>query len=54
MDLILKMPKIKNIYKKPLDFNDFWGSGYAKMDEKSITNRLRFKAQDEVPLGIGF
>ena len=54
MDLILKTPKIKKNIKKQWNFNEFGGSGYAKMDEKSITNRLRFKAQDEVPLGIGF
>ena len=35
-----------------MSFNDFWGSRGAQIDEKSIKNRLKFEAQDEVPLGI--
>ena len=37
-----------------MNFNDFWGSRDAKIDEKSIKNRIKFEAQDEVPPGIDF
>ena len=37
-----------------MNFNDFWGSRDAKIFEKSIKNRIKFEAQDEVPPGIDF
>ena len=37
-----------------MNFNDFWGSRDAKIDEKSIKNLKKFEAQDEVPPGIDF
>ena len=37
-----------------MNFNDFWGSRSAKIDEKSIKNRSKFEAQVGVPLGIDF
>ena len=43
----------KNL-QKSMNFNDFWGSGGSKINEKSIKNRIKFEAQDEVPPGIDF
>ena len=37
-----------------MNFNDFWGSRGAKIDEKSMKNRSKFEAQVGVPLGIDF
>ena len=37
-----------------MNFNDFWGSRGAKIDEKSTKNRSKFEAQVGVPLGIDF
>ena len=37
-----------------MSFNNFWGPGDAKINEKSIKNRIKFEAQDEVPQGIDF
>ena len=37
-----------------MNVNDFWGSRDTKIEEKSMNNRIKFEAQDEVPLGIDF
>ena len=37
-----------------MNVDDFWGSRDTKIDEKSITNRIKFEAQDEVPTAIDF
>ncbi len=37
-----------------MNFNDFWSSRGAKIDEKSMKNRSKFEAQVGVPLAIDF
>ena len=37
-----------------MEFNDLCGSRDAKIEEKSLKHRIKFEAQDEVPLGIDF
>ena len=37
-----------------MNFNDFCGSRDAKINEKSMKNRIKFEAEDEVPLGMDF
>ena len=44
----------KNLIKTNEFFYDFCGSRDAKIYEKSIKNRIKFEAQDEVPPGIDF
>ena len=54
MELILKTAKIKKTLKNQWKINDFRSSRGAKIDEKSIKNRLKIEAQVGVPLGIDF